>query len=317
MKREAKEALFRYGFPVLIVLLAGILIGGAAGILSNTWLRSAENEKLPEDEPGEGIGRMEAARYLAEKEYTEQVAHRVDVYTAWEGSAPVWFRPWEEMAAEWEDSLLTAKLQPSYSQLSGKFGASLGQVSEVASCQQVAEANNEAVSVDYVITSGENLQVAEAEAHAPEGIDPGGNDWNLCTERVGWDGHRAEAWELELFARIFYREFWGTSPECCEAGCDAILRLWEKGEYSATLGGTLTAVTDSGAYAFSTYPAAWADDYDAAGLDWCRAYTAARFAAGPEWIAEYFRLDGYHDWGEWSPIPAYEIDGVYFSVGVR
>ena len=288
MKREAKKALFRYGFPVLIVLLAGILIGGAAGILSNTWLRSAENEKLPEDVPEEGVGRLDATRYLAEKKYTEQVAHRVDIYTAWEGSAPVWFRPWEEMAAEWE-----------------------------ASYEQVVEANNEAVSVDYVITSGENLQVTEAEAHAPDGIDQGGIDWNLCTERVGWDGNRAEAWELELFARIFYREFWGTSPECCEAGCDAILRLWEKGEYSATLGGTLTAVTDSGAYAFSTYPFAWADDYDEAGLDWCRAYTAERFQSGPEWIAEYFRLDGYHDWGEWSPIPAYEIDGVFFSVGVR
>lgn len=269
MKREAKEALFRYGFPVLIVLMAGILIGGTAGILANTWLRSAENEKLPEDEPGEGVGRLAAARYLAEKEYTEQVAHRIDIYTEWEGAAPRWYQPWEEMAAEWTDD------------------------------------------------SAWKTDSAEAAAHAPEGIDPGGIDWNLCTERVGWDGHRAEAWELELFARIFYREFWGTSPECCEAGCDAILRLWEKGEYAATLGGTLTAVTDSGAYAFSTYPFAWADDYDAAGLDWCRAYTAERFAAGPEWIAEYFRLDGYHDWGAWSPIPAYEIDGVYFSVGVR
>ena len=273
MKQEIKAALFRYGFPVLIVLLAGILIGGAAGILSNTWLRSAENEKLPEDVPEEGVGRLDAARYLAEKEYTEQTAHRIDIYTAWEGSAPAWFRPWEEMAAEWTDD-------------------------------NAWQSDAQSDAVDY-------------NAHAPVGIDAGGIDWNICTERVGWDGHRAEAWELEVLARVFYREFWGGSDVLCEAGIDAILRLWEKQLYGRTLGETLAGRNENGSYAFSTYPYIWCDDYDAAGLDWCRAYTAERFAAGPEWIAEYFRLDGYHDWGEWSPTPAYEIDGVYFSVGVR
>lgn len=269
MKREIKETLFRYGFPAAVVLLSGLLIGGAAGVITHVWLRPAEEEALPEEEPGEGVGRLCAARYLAEKEYTEQTAHRLNTYTAWEGTAPHWYRPWEEMAAEWTDDNAW-----------------------------------QSDAVDY-------------NAHAPVGIDPGGIDWNLCTTFWGWDGHGAEAWELEVLARVFYREFWGGSDVLCEAGIDAILRLWEKQLYGRTLGETLAGRNENGSYAFSTYPYIWCNDYDAAGLDWCRAYTAERFAAGPEWIAEYFRLDGYHDWGAWSPTPAYEIDGVYFSVGVR
>lgn len=130
----------------------------------------------------------------------------------------------------------------------------------------------------------------------------------------GWDGRYCELWEMDLFARIMYLEFWGTSPECCEAGIDAILRLWESGEFGDSLGGVLTAVNAAGKYVYSTYPAVWTTEYDAEGLAWCRAYCEERFATGPVWIATYFQKYGYPDWGVWSPVPCYCLDGVFFSV---
>lgn len=135
-------------------------------------------------------------------------------------------------------------------------------------------------------------------------------DWNLCTSRVGWDGRLAEEWELDLYARIVYLEFWGTSPECTEAGADSILRLWELGEYGDTLGELLSAQYAPGYYVYSPYAYVWDWTYDADGLADIRAMCEERFANGPEWCAPYFRLWYYHDWA----VPAYEIDGVYFSV---
>ena len=130
----------------------------------------------------------------------------------------------------------------------------------------------------------------------------------------GWDGRYCELWEMDLLSRIFYLEFWGASPECCEAGIDAILRLWESGEFGDSLGGVLTAVNAAGKYVYSTYPAVWTTEYDAEGLAWCRAYCEERFATGPVWIATYFQKYGYPDWGVWSPVPCYCLDGVFFSV---
>ncbi len=130
----------------------------------------------------------------------------------------------------------------------------------------------------------------------------------------GWDGRYCELWEMDLLSRIFYLEFWGASPECCEAGIDAILRLWESGEFGDSLGGVLTAVNAAGKYVYSTYPAVWTTEYDAEGLTWCRAYCEERFATGPVWIATYFQKYGYPDWGVWSPVPCYCLDGVFFSV---
>jgi hypothetical protein len=160
-----------------------------------------------------------------------------------------------------------------------------------------------------------NLQpdAVDYNAHPPIGIDPGGVDWNLCTTIWGWDGHGAEAWELDLFARIFYREFWQPNLTLCEAGCDAMLGLWDL--YGGTLFETLSHVNEDGSYTFSTFPGVWEAEYDPDGLAWCRAYCEERFYNGPVWPAQYFRKGHYHDWGEWSPIPAYEIDGIYFSIG--
>lgn len=139
-------------------------------------------------------------------------------------------------------------------------------------------------------------------------------DWNLNTSRVGWDGRLMEEWELDLFARIFYKEFWGASIPCCEAGCDAMLNLWTSGLYGATMGEVLSATNDNGYYMFSTYPTVWETVYDADGLAWCRDFCLWRFLSGPTWVdAMYFKLWGYHD-TSWS-IPLYEIDGVYFSMG--
>lgn len=147
--------------------------------------------------------------------------------------------------------------------------------------------------------------------HPPAGIDPGGVDWNLCSTIWGWDGHGAEVWEMDLFARVFYLEFWQPDMMLCEAGCDAILRLWESGEKGRTLGEVLSSRNEDGSWTYSVYPDIWTTDYDEDGLAWCRDYTAERFAEGPVWIAPYFRLDYYHDWA----VPAYQIGNVYFSVG--
>lgn len=153
----------------------------------------------------------------------------------------------------------------------------------------------------------------EAEPHPPVGVSLGGVDWNIETELVGWDGHRMTVWEMNLFSMIFYREFWQPNLTLCEAGCDAMLGLWDL--YGGTLFETLSHVNEDGSYTFSTYPGVWEIEYDPDGLAWCKAYCEERFYEGPSWPAQYFRKGQYHDWDEWSPIPAYEIDGIYFSIG--
>lgn len=139
--------------------------------------------------------------------------------------------------------------------------------------------------------------------------DIGCPDWNLNTALVGWDGHTAEPWELELYTRIVYLEFWGTSRECCEAGADSILQLWDSGYFGDTLGDTLTARAEDGSLVYSPIAYVWDWDYDPGGLADMRALCEDRFYGGPEWEAPFFRLWYYHPWA----VPAYEIDGVYFS----
>ena len=149
----------------------------------------------------------------------------------------------------------------------------------------------------------------------PESVtvkDIGCPDWNLNTSIIGWEGHSMEAWELSLFSMIFYREFWQPNMILCEAGCDAMLRLWERD--GGTMFETLSRINENGSYAFSTYPDVWEAEYDPDGLVWCKEFCEKRFYEGPVWPAQYFRKGQYHDWGEWSPIPAYEIDGIYFSI---
>jgi len=141
--------------------------------------------------------------------------------------------------------------------------------------------------------------------------DAGCPDWNLDTTLYGWDGHQMEVWEMDLFSRIVYLEFWGTSTECVEAGIDSMLLLWDMGEYGRTMGELLSAQYAPGYYVYSPYAYVWDWTYDADGLADMRQLCEERFANGPEWCAPYFRLWYYHEWAE----PAYEIDGVYFSTG--
>ena len=265
---------------LLAVLIAGLAASGAWGAAKLVRLRPATGEGT-QAERKEEAGAVPAI-YLSAAEAGEEITSLppYELYIEGEGPTPAWYMPDEPMAAEWE-----------------------------ASCQQVAEANNEAVFGDSVITSDEDLQVTEAEAHPPVGIDAGGIDWNLCTSLTGWDGHRAEIWELDLYARIMYLEFWGTSPECCEAGADSILRLWESGYYGPTLGDTLTARAEDGSLVYSPYAYVWDWEYDPAGLAEMRALCEERFYNGPEWDAPFFRLWYYHPWA----VDMYEIDGVYFS----
>lgn len=142
--------------------------------------------------------------------------------------------------------------------------------------------------------------------------DIGCPDWNLDTTLWGWDGHTAEVWEMDLFSRVFYLEFWGASLPCCEAGCDAMLRLWDSGLYGSTLFDSLSYYDPKYGWTYEVYPWVWETEFDTDGLAWCRAFCEERFCAGPEWSAMYFQLGGYHD-PDWVT-PAYEIDGVYFSI---
>ena len=153
------------------------------------------------------------------------------------------------------------------------------------------------------------------EPHPPVGIDPGGVDWNVCSTVWGWNGHGAELWELDLLARVFYLEFWGTSLPCSEAGCDAILNLWDTGKYGQTLFDALSYYDSKYGYTYRVYPKVWQTNYNAEGLAWCKEFCTERFLNGPEWPAVYFQLGGYHD-TDWVP-PLYEMDGVYFSGNAR
>lgn len=194
-------------------------------------------------------------------------------YVEGEGPAPAWWNPDEPMAAEW-----------------------------FASCDQVTESNSDNCSASLSKFLASSQQVK----------DIGCPDWNLDTTLWGWDGHTAEVWEIDLFSRVFYLEFYGASLPCCEAGCDAMLRLWDSGLYGRTLFDALSHYDPDYGYTYEVYPWVWETDFDADGLAWCRAFCEERFCAGPQWSAMYFQLGGYHD-PDWVT-PAYEIDGVYFSI---
>lgn len=256
---------------ILAALIIALIASGAWGLSRIVLLRPAEDADtriLTAEEPGEGIGRAPAVvRYLGARDEGEiGTAYRIDYYTEGEGPVPAWYRPDEEMAAEWE-----------------------------------ADVTDISVGDTNVLSK----------PHPPVGIDCGGIDWNLCSELVGWDGHRMEIWEMDLYARIVYLEFWGTIPECCEAGADSILRLWESGYYGPRISDTLTARAEDGSLVYSPYAYVWDWEYDPEGLADMRALCEERFYNGPEWSAPFFRLNYYHDWA----VPMYEIDNVYFSTG--
>lgn len=257
---------------VLGLLIAGLIAAGSWGVSRIVKLRPAGSDTLSAEAPGEGIGRAPAVvRYLGAPEAEEiGTAFQIDTYTEGEGPAPAWWRPDEEMSAEWA---------------SGVTDISVGDIN--VPCN--------------------------AEPHPPVGIDAGGIDWNLCTDLEGWDGHRMEVWEMDLFSRIVFLEFGITSPECREAGIDAILRLWESGYYSSTMFGTLSAVAENGKPAFSTYPGVWEEEYDYEKLARFREECEERFVNGPEWTAPFFRTGHYHEWA--VPCYAFVEDNVYFSTG--
>lgn len=174
------------------------------------------------------------------------------------------------------------------------------------------------ISTEEVFAAGITAASAEVDWFAPEEAaevwiaptDIGCPDWNVDSTLWGWDGHHMEAWEMDLYSRIVYLEFWGTSPECTEAGADSILRLWDLGEYGSTIGELLMAQYAPGYYVYSPMAYVWDWEYDAQGLADIRALCEERFRDGPVWVAPYFRLWYYHDWA----VPAYQIDNVCFSV---
>jgi len=268
----------------VFILFGLFVIAGIAALITLIVGGTRPADDLPPVEPAEGVAWImpesgEAAVWMAPA-CAEDVmaAYLLEEYTEGDGPAPEWYRPDEEMAVEWE-----------------------------------ADVTDIYVGNKNVSCNAQQSDTVDYNAHPPIGIDPGGIDWNVCSTVWGWDGHSMEVWEMDLFAMIFYREFWQPNMTLCEAGCDAMLQLWDLN--GGTMYETLSHVNEDGSYAFSTFPGVWEAEYDPDGLAWCRAYCEERFYNGPVWPAQYFRKGQYHDWDEWSPIPAYEIDGIYFSIG--
>lgn len=258
------------------------VVAGIAALIIIMVSVTRPADDLPPAEPAEGVAWImpesgEAAVWLSGVCADEaDTAYMLEEYTEGDSPVPAWWNPEEEMAVEWEADVTDI---------------SVGDINVPCNAPQPD-------AVDY-------------NAHPPVGIDPGGIDWNLCSTVWGWDGHGAEAWELDLYARIVYLEFWGTSPECCEAGADSILRLWDSGYFGDTLGGVLSARAENGALVYTTYGFVWDAEYDPDGLAEMRELCEERFLNGPEWGAEFFQLYGFPAWA----VPCYEIDGVYFSTG--
>lgn len=275
-----------------IAFVAYLIVLGMVSFAKGIKLRPAD---LPADTPSEGVAWVmpeagEVPVWLSPVCAGEaETAVWLDSYTEGDGPAPEWWNPGEPMAAEWVDHS--------------------GDGNKMVDADHFPDATK---MVDSQV-DGNALQsdAVDYNAHPPIGIDPGGVDWNLCTTVWGWDGHGAEAWELDLYARIVYLEFWGTSPECCEAGADSILQLWDSGYFGDTLGGVLSARAENGSLVYTTYGFVWDAEYDPDGLAEIWELCEERFMNGPEWGAEFFQLYGFPEWA----VPCYEIDGVYFSTG--
>lgn len=281
--KNLKEWAQRITLQAAVIIAGALIVFGGSALGERIGTRAeADMPVLPAAEPAEGIGRKPAVkRYLGAAEAEEAVSlPAYDEYTEGEGPAPAWWDPEEPMAAEWE-----------------------------ASYQQVIESNKEAVSEENVITELATQQVTLG--NEIQRTDAGCPDWNMDTTLYGWDGHTAEPWELDLYARVFYLEFWGTSYECSKAGADAILNLWDTGKYGRTLFDALSYYDPDYGYTYRVYPHVWETKYDPDGLEWCREFTAERFYHGPEWDCVYFQLGGFHD-PSWT-VPLYKLDTVYFS----
>lgn len=217
--------------------------------------------------------------------------------------------------------------------VSGVFGAARTEegVGRATTCLRAANAEEEHESAKEETEA--LRRYVEGEGEAPEWYDPtepmavewvddnekvirtdsGCPDYEIESIVYGWGDRCAEAWELEVLARVFYLEFNGTSEFCCTAGADAILNLWDSGLYGRTLGEALSAVNDFGKHVYSVYPYIWTEDFDADALKRCYDFCLERFMSEPEFEVMYFQLYGYHD-PSWT-IPCFECDGVYFSMG--
>lgn len=256
----------------LVYLSIPLTIIVFAGIMAHNDAKAgAESIPLPAKITGTAQYDVPA---VAEPETEEEETSAVmRVYIEGDGPAPEWWTPDEEMAAVW-----------------------IADVTDTNVGDKSAKDTDVPVKVDC----------AESQRK-----DAGCPDWNVDAAVTGWDGHTAEPWELDLLARVFYLEFWGVSDPCAEAGCDAILNLWDTGRYGRTLFEALSYYDPQYGYTYRVYPWVWETKYDPDGLAWCKEFCTGRFINGPEWSAVYFQLGGYHD-TDWVP-PLYEMDGVYFS----
>lgn len=280
MKKIDKADLFRVLIPVGIAVLGGMLALVGMWLSENLRLRDADPEEREIVLPAAAPAELRAGRELvelAEGQTPAEGVGRVPEAARYLGAAEAECPHTVWIACEFDDPL------PWWWDPEGAIPVAEYHSAEVG--KKVSD-------------------VARKDIGCP--------DWNYNSSIVGWNGRTMEIWEMDVFARIFYLEFWQPNMTLCEAGCDAMLRLWELN--GGTMFETLSHINENGSYAFSTYPGMWSEKYDPDGIAWCRAYCEKRFSEGPVWAAQYFRKGQYHDWGEWTPIPAYEIDGIYFSI---
>jgi hypothetical protein len=94
--KKIPEWVIRYGIPAAVLALGALVGLGAGAVWDHIGLRPAEGEEenLPAEDPGEGIGRVPAVvRYLADSHADEaERAWLLDEYTEGDSPVPAWCR---------------------------------------------------------------------------------------------------------------------------------------------------------------------------------------------------------------------------------
>lgn len=126
----------------------------------------------------------------------------------------------------------------------------------------------------------------------------------------GANGYIATEEEIDLFTRIVSREVCGCSIECQRAVADSILNRLYCGYWGDTLYEVLSAVENTGEWAYTTYPFVY-DGNPIELYDEIYELCLTAFIDGPVWAkeAKYFNTGYYATWA----VPMYNLDGVYFS----
>ena len=183
------------------------------------------------------------------------------------------------------------------------FGLSIFAVGWFLFCSSLK--NNIAAVVPY--ESQTSIDYGELTPAAPALT---GVEREIKTVYYGANGYTATEEEMDLFARTVSREVCGCSVECQRAVADGILNRLYCGYWGDTLYEVLSAVEDTGDWAYTTYPFVY-DGNPIELYDEIYELCLTAFTDGPIWAkeAKYFNTGYYAAWA----VPMYNLDGVYFS----